>query len=369
MISSISKVPERKLNEFTTLPESEEQNTIRWTWACRLLDRELTYEIDGDHLDTPPVSGDLALFRVTRVGAHTRVINTVNQKVRIYAGDVCIGVFGNRYATDALEAEVQGLRNLSLLTTAGMVGTVKSKHSSISRTTQVAFLGYLKSSQTQINLKRIFSTNSKVKNCQIDEAINLILVVGSGMNSGKTTTCRKLIKSLTQRGTRVAACKVTGSISPRDTDEMISAGAIYVTDFSDYGFPSTYKCDREELMFLFETMLADLSQYKPDLIIMEIADGVLQRETNQLLNEPLFKKWAKGVIVTADSAPAALYSVEYLQSKGFRTLCLSGSITSSPLYVKEFKDRHDVPVISSKPSLMDFAPIFEEIVKLDKSIV
>ena len=57
-----------------------------------------------------------------------------------------VGVFGNRYATDALEAEVIGVRNLSLLTTAGMVGTVKSKHSSINNTTQVAFLGYLKDS-------------------------------------------------------------------------------------------------------------------------------------------------------------------------------------------------------------------------------
>ena len=37
---------------------------------------------------------------------------------------------------------------------------------------------------------------------------------------------------------------------------MLSASAVHVTDFSDYGFPSTYKCESEELLVLFETMLA-----------------------------------------------------------------------------------------------------------------
>ena len=43
------------------------------------------------------------------------------------------------------------------------------------------------------------------------------------MNSGKTTTCRKLIKSFSVKETRIAACKLTGSVSNRDQDEMMSA--------------------------------------------------------------------------------------------------------------------------------------------------
>ena len=112
-------------------------------------------------MDNPPNPGDIGLFKVTRIGAHTRLINVSSQKLRIYAGDLFTGVFGNRYATDAIEAEVDKVRNLSLLTTAGMVGTVKSMHSSIRRTTQVSFLGYLTSDDERINTKKLVFAKSR----------------------------------------------------------------------------------------------------------------------------------------------------------------------------------------------------------------
>lgn len=188
------------------------------------------------------------------------------------------------------------------------------------------------------------------------------------MNSGKTTFCRKLIKSLARSGQRVAGCKLTGSISPRDYDELLSAGAVLVTDFSDYGYPSTYRCEREELLTLFEKMLSDLTKVRPDIIVMEIADGVLQRETESILNDPLFKQLTQGIIVTADSAPAALYTVGYLERLGFRIFCLSGIITSSPLYVKEFKSRRDISVISSTDSTLDLNPILDGLLKPNTTI-
>jgi molybdopterin-guanine dinucleotide biosynthesis protein len=344
-----------------------DKNSIRLTWACRFLDDKQTYEISYNK-DNSPIPGDVALFRVTRIGLHTRIINALNQKLRIYSGDFFVGVFGNRYATDALEAEVDGVRNLSLLTAAGMVGTVKSKHASVPEATKVAFSGYLNNSQNRINSKKIISTVSKVKNRVFDKSINLVVVVGSGMNAGKTTFCRKVIKSLTQKGVKVAACKLTGSVSPRDYDEMRSANAVYVSDFSDYGFPSTYKCEREELMALFETMTADLTRSKPDVIIMEIADGVLQQETKIILNDDMFKKLTRRIIVTADSSTAALYTVQYLQRLGYRIYCISGSITSSPLYVKEFKDHHTIPVISSKDNSIDFDSITERLVQFNQRV-
>src|SRR5215475_4863901 len=98
MQSSISKNQDKNIVQHTVTKE-EGQSSIRWTWACRLLGRELAYEIQEDDMAEPPSPGDLALFRVTRIGMHTRIINILNQKVRIYPGDIFVGVFGNRYAT------------------------------------------------------------------------------------------------------------------------------------------------------------------------------------------------------------------------------------------------------------------------------
>ena len=49
-------------------PRILKQNSIRWTWACRLLDTEVAYEIYEDDVAKPPIPGDIALFRVTRIG-------------------------------------------------------------------------------------------------------------------------------------------------------------------------------------------------------------------------------------------------------------------------------------------------------------
>jgi hypothetical protein len=88
-----------------------------------------------------------------------------------------------------------------------------------------------------------------------------------------------LAKALLRLGLRVAACKVTGSISHRDLNELRATGVHDVRDFSDYGFPSTYLCENAELIDLFEAILTDAAIASPDIVVMEIADGLLQRET------------------------------------------------------------------------------------------
>src|ERR1041385_3286092 len=76
----------------------------------------------------PPAPGDLAVARVEKAGFHKHLTTAENRRLRIYPGVQFVGVFGNRYASDAYEAEVQGTGDLSLLTGAGMIGTVKSKY-------------------------------------------------------------------------------------------------------------------------------------------------------------------------------------------------------------------------------------------------
>ncbi|MBA3978481.1 MAG: hypothetical protein H0X50_09880 [Nitrosopumilus sp.] len=345
-------------------PENPEYNQIKWSWACRMLNG--AYEIRApDLINDKPFVGDIGLFRVTRIGSHERLIDTNNKKMRIYQGDLIVGVFGNRYATDAYEAEVEGIKDLALLTTAGMVGTIKSRHDSLGRSTELLFLGFLreKASNQKINTKQIIFQQRYYDPLESkpQATTNLLVVVGSGMNSGKTTFVRKLVKSFSQQGMVVAACKLTGSISPRDYDEMVAASAFYATDFSDYGFPSTYKCEEKELLLLFETMMEDIEKANPEIIIMEIADGVLQKETKFLLSDPLFKKRVGGIAVTADSAPSALFTVHFLEKMGYKVEAVSGSITSSPLYVKEFEESSTIPVLSSATSTIKFGSVFGDL--------
>lgn len=351
MIHAIDVSIEPKKNghassDFETLPGTLSANTdglVRWSWACRVLRETEGYAIDPSHTISPS-PGDLAMVQVEAIGEHERLMTRDNKRLRIYPGDLIVGVFGSRYATDAYEAEIRGTGDLSLLTGGGMIGTIVSKHARISRSTTVSFLGCLTDqSGVRINLKERCFRPREVPATEWP----VVAVIGTSMNSGKTTSSVKLIKCLCKRGLRVGACKLTGSVSNRDQDEMRSAASGAVIDFSDYGFPSTYMCSHEELLTLFRTMLGDLDAMRPEVAIMEIADGILQRETAMLLRDPAVTKRLSGVVLSADSALAALYALDRMQSMGHNVIAVTGAMTSSPLAIREFQRHSEVPVAHS----------------------
>jgi len=322
----------------------------KWSWATRCVNGS-EYLIEKSPLSKPQ-PGDLGLFRVKKIGYHQQLITKDDKKLRLYENDLFVGVFGNRYATDGFEGKVGRLDKLSMLTGAGMVGTVKSRHKGIKKSTKLTFVGLLNDEKgNRINLKKINFHKSVPKN----PPTNLILVVGSGMNSGKTTTASKLINGLSKNNKKIVACKLTGSVSNRDKNELFAASADHIMDFSDYGFPSTYLCKKTELVDLFNTMLADIEKVSPDVIVMEIADGVLQRETKMILTDKKIKKLIKGIVLTAESAPSALFSLEQLVNWGHNVIAISGAITSSPLSSKEFTQNSEAKLVSSIDSGTDLS--------------
>ena len=287
--------------------------------------------------------GDVALVSVDSISNHSHIVTSANERRRLYLGDQMIGVFGNRYATDAFEGQLFPSDELNILTNAGMLGTVVSQNRNIKDPTRVSLKGYLCDSAGQrINLKSLLFRPS------FPDLVGpqVILVVGTGMNSGKTTTAVRLVRELVCRQHRVAACKVTGSVSHRDLFEYRSAGPLLATDFSDYGFPSTYLCDPDELFSLFYSMVADAQRDDPDVIVMEVADGVLQRETALLLQDPAIAAHVAGVVLAAPCALSAIEGVRRIEDAGHSVVAVSGIITNSPLFVREFRSQIAVPVCS-----------------------
>ncbi len=316
----------------------------KWSWALRRLIRGEAF-LDARVPAAPARVGDVVVVRVEKLGYHSSIVVTDNRKIRIYPGDLLVGVLGNRYATDAYEAEVEGRDELSLLTAGGMVGTIRSSHREMGRGTSVSFVGSVVDPHgIPVNLKeRLFRPTAR----DTSGAGPLLVVVGTGMNSGKTTVLSQTLHGLSRQGLRVAAGKLTGSVSNRDVDEMRGADAVSVYDFSDYGFPSTYLADPAELSLLWRELLAVSGESRPDLTILEIADGVLERETALILRDPQFRQRVTGVLVAADCPLSALGAVEELRKLGYPVLGVSGAFTSAPLFVREFSDHGDVPVLPS----------------------
>ena len=332
-----------KQEEAFPINFSEKIQAVKWSWACRALTNRDTHWRIEDPTVTPQV-GDVVMAKVEKIGNHTRLMMDKQQRLDLYPGDVIVGVMGNRYATDAFEGHVSDVANLNMLTGAGMFGTVRSRFTGTKRPTELSFLGYLTDpTGWRINLKEQFFKPRALAPAQTD----IILVVGTGMNAGKTTMVSKLVWGLRQQGKTVAACKLTGSLSQRDLHSLEATGATDVRDFSDYGFPSTYLCSKEELHGLYATMIQDATSANPDVIVVEIADGILQRETNMVLEDTVIRSHIRGVILAAHCAPSGLHGADCIRNHSHDLLAVSGVMTSSPLSVQEFKSHSNIPVASS----------------------
>jgi len=326
--------------------EIHDFESVRWGWAGRHLTGEAPqgkYRLLLDY--SKPRPADVAVVRVERIGHHHHIETEQERRLRLYAGDRIIGVFGNRYATDVYEGRVLELKKLHLLTASGLIGTVVSRHHDVGRPTAVAFVGYLAdSSGNRINLKQLRFQPAPGFHASPD----VILVVGTGMNTGKTTVTRKILRALAARGVRVAGCKLTGSASPRDLYEMRATGAVLATDFSDHGFPSTYGESLGELIRLMDVMTDACGRAGAELVVAEIADGFLQPETKMLLECEEIRRRVRGVVVAGACSSSLLFATEFVQKAGLEPWAATGLATNSPLFMREFSARSSVPVASSR---------------------
>ena len=82
-----------------------------------------------------------------------------------------------------------------------------------------------------------------------------IAVVGTSMNSGKTTVVASMVRGLRAAGLNAMACKITGTGAGGDAWLMKDSGAELVLDFTDAGAVSTSLLTLPELEEIMDTLL------------------------------------------------------------------------------------------------------------------
>jgi hypothetical protein len=127
-------------------------------------------------------------------------------------------------------------------------------------------------------------------------------VLGTSMNSGKTTTVASIVRGLSRAGLVVAAGKVTGTGAGGDPMLFKDSGACRVLDFTDFGYGSTYRLAHEQVRSLLVSLIDELAATGPDVIVVEVADGLYQGETGRLVADPLFKAHVDKVVFAAAAA-------------------------------------------------------------------
>lgn len=285
--------------------------------------------------DYRPRAGDIALCTVVELGQHGHLELVSGRRSKLFVGDTILAAFGERYATDQFHARLPGdLSACSLAAAGGVAAEVVAKHSGVRRATRIQPIGVLATPDGRpVNLADAALTSPIAATPSRQPVV--VVVLGSSMNSGKTTTAANVIRSLKGQNLKVAAVKLTGTGSGGDCWLFRDAGADPVLDFTDAGYASTYNVPIEELERAGRLLLATLAAAEPDFIICEIADGLLQQETHALIGSAFLKEAADSVLFAASDPISAAAGVHILALNGYEAAAISGLVSASPLAAAE----------------------------------
>ncbi len=313
----------------------------KWAFSTRRVARTDAVSLI-DALDAAG-PGDLVLGRVERVGSHKRIQLAEGRTSDLYAGDMVVLACGDRYAPDQFE----GLAELNpegsdMLAAGGVIGRMRYRHSRMSTPTRVVPLGLVADTTGQpINVGRY-----ALSDASRPVGMTVIGVVGSSMNSGKTTATAALAHGLNRAGCRVAAIKATGTGAFGDVHAFADTGAHYVGDFTDAGMVSTYRQPLERIVAGLDTLLGHAARHGCEVAVVELADGVFQAETAALLKTPRVREGFSGVVFAAPDALAAAGGCATLRALDIEPEIMTGMISCSPLASAEAEAATGVRVMT-----------------------
>ncbi len=284
--------------------------------------------------DAVPSTGDVVLARVAAIGQHTKIEQTDGRRATLFPGDEVVVVYGDRYAPDQFHASVPtDLGPCSLVAAGGIAAQVEAAHGRMQEATTLEPVGLLADAAgRQLNLRDVAA--QEIPRASGPRPVT-IAVVGTSMNSGKTTSAAYLVRGLRLAGLRVGAAKVTGTGAGGDIWLLSDAGAFPVYDFTLAGLPSTYRVGPAEVLRVFVDLTSRLALDGCDAVVIEVADGVFQQETAALLEDPVFHEGVDAMLFAAVDALGAVAGTAWLRERGLAPLALTGVLSASPLATLE----------------------------------
>jgi len=314
----------------------------RWSWACRSLQSKRLFQ-QLDIKNRPPLRpGDVVIVEVGSVGDIAHVRTKSSAWMRLHVGDVIIGIIGQQEKSGKrLPITNEGF--FEMWSEEGIVGRLPD---AIEQTpTRVVLRGVLgDEAGFRINLKNLFFEPARNRVALPP----IFLTVGTDTEKGLTESSAGLVNHLAEHKVRASMCRLTGEMSSPDLDEMLSSSATSVRDLAEYGFPSTRGARPVEVAQLFYTLITDASIPRPDVIVGQISDGILNTESQVVLTELASLPGISGVLLLAPTALAAATGVKILEEIGVPIVAIVNT-GSGPIGADLEGIREGIPVIESDP--------------------
>ncbi len=226
------------------------------------------------------ITGDFVVGRVT--GKRNRLYRCETRTGRMadmVRGDLMVGALGERAATlegvgdwravgDDLEMEA--------LTSAGLIGKATSTSIFLPDFMRLDYLGHVKRDDVKLGMM-----DFAIRAEPAALSMPVILLIGTSMSSGKTTSGRVIIRALNYLGKNVVAAKLTGAARFQDILSFRDAGASQVFDFVDAGLPSTV-CSESRFRSAIELLTSRIATTGADVLVAEAGASPLEPYNGEL---------------------------------------------------------------------------------------
>jgi hypothetical protein len=298
---------------------------------------------------TSPRAGDVVVVRALTDSATYNMLELPTGRLaKINPGDLLIGVLGRRRALKGFVGDVPSSVSagdeLHLLNMGGVIGCCTGHHSSLGDAIRLEVIGFVSNEAGQI---RNIADAAIAPRTSLGESAPLVLIAGTSMNSGKTYAATELIKQATRAGMKVAAAKLTGVACLRDTMNMADHGAVATASFLDCGLPSTV--DVGNLATIAKAIIARLNEVSPDLIVIELGDGILGGySVDTIFDDRELREATSALVFCASDYVGAWGGIELLRRRGVKIDVISGSVTDSQMGEDYIKNEFDVPAANAR---------------------
>jgi hypothetical protein len=299
-----------------------------------------------------PKAGDVVVVRALSESVTYGNLELPNGRLaKINRGDVLLGVLGKRRALKGFVGDVpetiKAGNRLHLLNMGGVIGVCLGHHSSLSDAIEVEVLGIasdfgfgISDLEFDENQKpKTENQKSKILNIA-DNALKptdflapsapIIVVAGTCMNSGKTVAATEIIKQAHHAGLKVCGAKMSGVAALRDTLNMEDHGACATASFLDCGLPSTVDCG--DLSPVAKAILNHLNTFEPDLIVVELGDGIVGGyAVDSVLKDAEIKQAISSFVFCASDYVGVIGGIAVLKNLGIEIDVIAGSVTDSQM--------------------------------------
>ncbi len=311
--------------------------------------------------DIPCEEGVLIAARVlNNKSRYNQLELTSGRMATVTAGDIVVGALGHRNAlrgySGRLPENLAVGDTVQLLNIGGVMGLCDSANPDVGPPFNCEVLG------TVLHFPYLgerIGVPARVGSASLDDApglemhgVPVVALAGTCMDSGKTAAACAVVSRLRHLGKSVAACKATGVSLRRDILAMQDAGAGDAMIFSDLGIVTTTADNGPALT---RTLLSELAASKPDVIVLELGDGLLgSYGVEAILNDEAIRKALTAVLLCANDPVAAWGGAQLLRdAHGIEPLVVTGPATDNAVGVDQIESRLGLTGINALSNAVD----------------